>query len=52
MLLQGILLAGIRPAQHLPDFQHGGGLHDFLHARRIVHARQLHQNLILAQPCS
>ncbi len=33
----------------MPDFEHGGGLHDFLHPRRIVHAGQLHQNLILPQ---
>ena len=41
---------GKRPAVHrLPDFQHGRRLHDLFHARRIVHARQLHQNLVLAQ---
>jgi transcriptional regulator of nitric oxide reductase len=33
----------------LPDFEHGGRLHDFLHPRGIVDSRQLHQNLILSQ---
>ena len=47
--LQRRLLARIRPAQRLLDLQHGGGLHDVLHAPRIVHARQLHQNLILPE---
>ena len=47
--LHGFLLAAIRPADRLPDFQHGGGLHDFFHARRIIHAGQLHKNLVVAQ---
>ena len=34
----------------LPDLQHGGGLHDVLNPGRIVDARQLHQDLVLAQP--
>ena len=40
---------GIRALYRLPDFQHGGGLHDFLDAGRIVDTGQLHQNLIVAQ---
>ena len=49
MLLQRRLLARIRPAQRLLDLQHRRGLHDFLDPRRIVHARKLHQNLVLAE---
>ena len=49
MGLHGRLLAGIRPTQRLPDLQHGGRLHDLFDPRRIVHAGQLHQNLILPQ---
>jgi hypothetical protein len=33
----------------LPNFQHGRRLYDFLHASRIVDARQFHQNLVSAQ---
>src|SRR3972149_519911 len=32
------------------DFEHRGGLQDALDARRVVHARQLHQDLPLAAP--
>ena len=31
----------------LPDLKHRRGLHDFFYARRIIHARQLHQNRVL-----
>ena len=41
---------GYGPPSDLLDLQHRRGLHDFLHARRIVHARQLHQNLVLPEP--
>ena len=47
--LHRFLLAGVGAADRLPDFQHRGGLHDFFHARRIVNARQLHQDLVVAQ---
>ena len=31
------------------NLKHGGGLHDVLHASRIVDARELHQNLVVTQ---
>ena len=46
---QRFLLAGKRAGQRLPDFQQGGGLHDLLDAGGIVHARQLDQDLVLAE---
>ena len=46
-ILQGCLLAGVRTAERLPDLEHGGRLHDVLDPRGIVHARQLHQDLVL-----
>ena len=49
MLLQRGLLASVRATQRLADFQHGGGLHDFFHSGRVVHAGQLHQNLVITQ---
>ena len=49
-ILQRRLLARIWPAHRLLDLQHRRGLHDLLDPRRIVHARQLDQNLIRAQP--
>src|ERR1700674_696224 len=49
VLLQGLLLARVRPAERLLDLKHRRGLHDFLDPRRIVHARKLDKNLILAE---
>src|SRR5581483_6811707 len=46
----GVFLAGVRSAEHLPNFQHGGRLNDFLYASGIVDSRQLHENLIVAKP--
>ncbi len=40
---------GAAVVQALADFQHGGGLHDFLDAGGIVHAGKLDQNLVVAQ---
>ncbi len=49
LVLQRLILTRIGPAQRLLDLEHRRGLHDFLHPRRIVHARKLHQYLILAE---
>jgi len=49
VFLQGLLLTRIGTTQRLLDFEHRGGLHDFLDPRRIVHARKLNENLILAE---
>ena len=49
MILQGLLLARIGPAQRLLDLKHRRGLHDFLDPRRIVHARKLDKNLVLPE---
>ena len=49
-LVRGLFIGVRLPVvQGLPDFQHGGGLHDLFHASRVIHARQLDQNLILPQ---
>ena len=42
LFLQSRLLALIRPAGHLLDLKHGGGLHDVLDPAGIIHAGQLH----------
>src|ERR1035441_6859395 len=47
VVLHGRLLVGIGPLDRLPDLQHGGGLHNLFHAGRIVHARQLHQDMVV-----
>ena len=39
----------IGPTDYQPDIKHRGGLHDLAHARRIINARQLNQNLIIAE---
>ena len=40
---------GAAVVQALADFQHGGGLHDFLDAGRIVDAGKLDQDLVVAE---
>ena len=45
-LLSGI---GLTMVERFTQFQPRRGLNNFLHAARIVHARELHQNLVLTQ---
>jgi hypothetical protein len=49
-VLQSGLLAGVRSAGHLLNFEHGGGLDEVLHAAGIVDAGELHQDLVLPEP--
>ena len=44
-LRQGGIAAGVGTILHVVDFEHGRGSDQLLHARRIVHAGQLHQDL-------
>ena len=50
MLRQARFAAGEGPVLHVGDLQDGRGADQFLDARRIVHARQLHQDLVLDRP--
>ena len=47
LLRQRGISAGIRAFLHVVDFEHGRGADQFLDARRIVHAGQLHQDLVI-----
>ena len=47
--LRGGLLGGEWTTDDQVDLQAGGGLDDLAHPAQIIHARQLHQDLVGAQ---